>query len=278
MSVRLLPDAGDAVELNDAAGGIVNVSIEVGAPTAREVAYDRAGQDGNDDHTHYVGARAVTVTVDLRERPHTRQALLDRLAIVMHPRNRLWLEHATVPGQPARRLRVRPADLPVAWDNPASLVIPLAFKTVGRPFWLGEQRLVDLTPDGPGPGLAIPAVMPLTFPAAPSRVAHAYNAGTEDAVWQLTLTGPVRNPSLRREDTGEVVALRLTLLDGQAAVVDSDTRTVTVDGQPRYAAVDQDATSWWQIPPRTSVPVSLPVAAATAPGVGVLAFADTFYA
>lgn len=276
MSVRLIFDTGEAITLNDPTEGLVNTSIEVGTPAIRGVATDRFGQDGSDDHTRHVGARAITVTIDLRERPHTRQALIDGLAPLMHPRNRLWLEHAAVPGQAPRRIRVRPDDAPLAWDNPRSLVIPWAFRTVGLPYWLGEERTVDLAPDGPGPGFTFPLTFDLTFPDAPSSIAHAYNAGSEDAEWVATIVGPARRPVLRRIDSGQAVALRLELLDGQVAVVDSYARTVTVDGQTHYGAVDQAATSWWRVPARTSVPVSMAVAGAA--GVGSLTYADTYFA
>lgn len=265
----------DPVELDDPTEGLTVPTIEVGSPSVRAVAFDRAGMDGSDDWTRHVGARAVTVTVDLRTRPHTRQALLDRVAPLMHPRRRLWLEHSSSPGQAPRRLLVRPDDAPVEWGNPAMLVVPWEFRTVGAPFWLGEDRSVDLLAAIDAPGFTFPLTFDLTFPEAPTTVAQALNAGTTDAEWVWTVTGPSVGPSLRREDTGEVVSLRgLTLLSGQTAVVDSYARSVTVDGAPHYSAVDQTATDWWRLPAGRQVSVTMRSRA----GSGTLAFSDTFYA
>lgn len=278
MSVRLLPDTGDPVVLNDPTEGIVNVSVEVGAPSPRDVSFDTAGADGNEDHTTYVGARAVTVAVTLSERPHTRQALIDRLSPHMHPRNRMWLEHTPAPGRAPRRLRVRPDDAPIQWANPATMDLVWTFRTVGRPWWLGESRELDLDPVGPAEGFGFDLEFDLEFPEAVTGVNVATNSGSLDADWVWTVRGPARQPALRNEDTGEKVWLRgLTLLEGQTAVVDSATQTVTVDGAVSYGVLDQATVTWWAIP-RGSTPVRMTVAAATGTPDGTLAWSDTYFA
>lgn len=268
--VRLSAEGLDTVDLNDPSDGLVNTSIEVSSPAARDVAYDRAADDGNVDHTSYVGARAITVAVDLRTRPHTRQDLVDRLAPFMHPARRLWIHYGS------RRIWVRPVDSPLAWQNPASVPLAWQFRTVGAPWWLGEDRTIDLAPLPPPPGRTYPLTFDRTYPATTSTTADLFNAGSHEADWTWTIEGPARRPMLRNETTGEVVSLKgLDLLEGQTAVVTRATRTVLVDGARRFGAVDQAATTWWPIP-RGQSSVTMPVAAGS--GTGTLAYSDTYIA
>lgn len=278
MTLRLLADGLDPLDLDDWADGIVNTSVEVGGPTDRAVTFDRPDRDGDDDYTRYEGARAVTVGLAIVENPHTRRALVDRFAPFMHASKRITLELGTK-GDAPRTLSVRPMPVPVQWNNPTGMELVWSFKTVGSPYWRGEDRTVDLTPKPPPPGFTFPLEFDLTFPAPPAgQTIDAFNGGSVDADWVWTITGPVEGPALRNEDTGDEVALPgLTLTEGQTAVVDSATRRVTVDGQARFSTVDHASSTWWRIPARQTVTVSMPVASYSDPAVGVLAYADTHH-
>jgi hypothetical protein len=275
---RLLCDGLDPVDIEDWARGYVLVSVDVGSPAPRDLVADRPRADGTDDRTVHVGARAVTLSIELVESPHTRQALVDLIAPFMHPSRRVTIETATEPGAAPRRLLVRPEEASLTWERPGHLPIDWSFRTVGAPWWLGEERTLDLAPAPPPPGRTYDLSPPRSYPDAAPVIATAVNAGSWDASWVWTIAGPVSRPRLRNEVTGDEVVLRgLELLDGQVAVVDGGARSVHVDGQRRYAAIDQARTTWWSLPPG-STPVSMPVAAATAAPDAALVWSDTYLA
>lgn len=279
MGIRLTADGLTPVDLDDDTLGYVFVALEVGSPAPRDVVEELAGRDGTDDRTTYVGSRAVTLVIELVERPHTRQALIDRLAPFMHPRRRITIEVATEPGTPPRRLTVRPDDSPLSWRQVAHLPLSWGFRTVGPPWWLGEQRTLDLSPATPPPGRSYDLTYPITFPAAPATgPAVAVNAGSHDADWSWQVTGPCRNPSLRNETTSATVTLHLTLLAGQTATIDGASRTVAIDGTRRWSAVNRTVTTWWpSLTPGTTA-VSMPVESASGDAAGVLTWSDTYTA
>lgn len=275
--LRLTADGLEPVDLDAWDDGMADTGVEVGAPSARDVVNDRPGAHGSSDRTTLVGARVITVSVSLAEGTHSRQALLDRMGPYMLPGRRITLHHRPAGGR-VRRFTVRPDPADVPWVGATLSDLVWTFRTVGAPWALGEQRTVDLVPAPPPPGRSYDLVRPRAYPDAPVMFADAVNAGGLPADWTWTIEGPVRRPRLRNETTGDEVVLRgLELLAGQTAVVTSADHAVLVDGQARYSAIDHATTTWWQVPPGTSV-VSMPVTSAAGDAAGTLTYADTFYA
>lgn len=274
--MRLTGDGLDPLDLDVWDDGSVVTSVEVGGPNVRESVIDRPGVDGTDDRTVLVGARAVTIGVTLTASPQTRRALVDRMGPFMHPGRRLTL-HMAVDGV-TRRLVVRPEPVSLPWDRPGVLEMTWSFRTVGSPFFAGEARVLALQPSLPPPGRSYDLVRPRVYPEGTVTLAVAFQGGDTPAAWVATIHGPCTGPAVRNEDTGATVALPgLTLTAGQTAVVDSGARTVTVDGEPRYQAIDPRLTTWWLLPPGTT-PVRAPMATASGDAMVDLAWSDTFYA
>lgn len=270
------PELG-MLDLSDWGDGYVTLGVEVALPTAREVVEDLPGRDGTDDRTRYTGARALTLALDLCERPHLRQALVDRMAPFMEVWRRPALHVATELGAPFRRLNVRPGDASLNWAQRAHLPLSWGFRTVGDPWWYGEDRILDLAARPPAPGRLSPLVTPRTYPDAPEGlVASAFNAGNRMAAWVWSIDGPVTNPSLRNETTGQAVVLALRLQPGQTAVVHGADHKVFVDGQRRHSAIRR-GTTWWHLSPGET-PVTMPVESASGDVAARLAWSDTYIA
>lgn len=101
-----------------------------------------------------------------------------------------------------------------------------------------------------GAGLEFPLTFPMTFGgAATGGVVTVENAGTFTAPWVAVINGPVVDPFLENTATGEIVRLTGTLDAGDYLVVDSDARTVLLNGTAsRYSWVSPGST-WWQLEP-----------------------------
>lgn len=77
-----------------------------------------------------------------------------------------------------------------------------------------------------GGGMAIPTAIPTPFNANASALSILNNAGNVDAYPQIIITGPLDDPAITNESTGQVLNLDYTLTSGQYIAIDTDLRTV----------------------------------------------------
>lgn len=256
MTALIIESPGlERLELDDWQAGWVVKSVEVGSPQVRESVTNRPSGHGTLDRTALVGARAVTADMVLAAGPLALRQLVDRIAPYLDVGRRIKLTLGD--GTARRSLTVRSnGETPIAWEHAGYLETTLGWVTVGYPFWRGTQRSIIVSPfaastsSGVTPPLTPPVYLP---PGDPAQSGVVVNAGTVDAHWTAEIVGPAVDIGVENLTTGQKVALNgLTVAAGQTALIDSYARTVTVDGQPRYAQVDAAATSWWTLPPGRS--------------------------
>jgi hypothetical protein len=77
------------------------------------------------------------------------------------------------------------------------------------------------------------------------------NLGDMEAVWRARITGPVTNPRLRNNTTGQELRFTITLQAGEYLEVNADTHAITFGAAltPRYAALDFANSDWWLLQP-----------------------------
>lgn len=111
-----------------------------------------------------------------------------------------------------------------------------------------DVQTVNL-PSGGG-GLSWAATWPAVWSAqVDSGSLFVTNVGNFSAPWSATITGPVVNPQIRNVTTGQFVGFNLTLVDGDVLTIDSDSRTVILNGtESRYYTVQQGS-AWWDFEP-----------------------------
>lgn len=102
-------------------------------------------------------------------------------------------------------------------------------------------------------GVEFPLVFPLEFAGDATTHLAAHNAGNFPTSPVLTITGPVVNPIIDNDTTGESWATTgLQLLAGDVAVVDMQARTFKVNGTSRLQYIDVPNTTWWELAPGTN--------------------------
>lgn len=280
-SVALESPGLERLELDDWQAGWVVKSVEVGAPQVRESVSVRPSGHGTIDRTAFVGARAVTASVVAVAGPAELRQLVDRLAPFLDPGRRSTLTLGD--GGDTRQLQVRSdGDTPIPWENAGFLQLAVGWVTVGYPFWLGTERAIVLSPFAPATttgGPTPPVTPPFTLPNEDRATAGlVVNAGSVPAHWTATVYGPAVDVGVENLTTGERVVLTgLILGDGQVAVIDSLSRTVTVDGESRFAAVNAAVSTWWTLPPGRSQ-LSVPVTSWLNPARVWFRYRDTYYA
>lgn len=270
----------DRLELDDWTAGWVVKSVEVGAPQVRESVSNRPSAHGTIDRTRFVGSRAVTASVAAVAGPLELRQLVDRLAPFLDIGRRLTLTLGD--GGDTRQLAVRSnGDTPIPWEHAGLLELSVGWVTVGEPFWLGTERATVLTPFAPAAagGPTPPVTPPLTLPNEDRATAgFVVNAGSAAAHWTATVYGPAVDVGVENLTTGKRVVLTgLVIGDGQVAVIDSLTKTVTVDGESRFSAVNATVSTWWTLPPGRSQ-LSVPTTSWLNPARVFFEHRDTYYA
>lgn len=242
----------------------VVTNLQVGSPAVRVVQRPRALADGVFDDSTYEGARAVTLSLRLRDNSavcdtgetSTMQQLLDKVMPYMSPRVRPTLEWA-LPGSPldVRRLTVRGDTWPFSLAGKRYQLLALGFvapdgivtsavDSICVPInpsadvENGRVYSEDYTDGGRGP-----------YPATGGIGARFINQiGTGRADWVLSLYGAVTNPTF--SVNGTVIKFNRnggqTLLGGSSVVLDTRNRTILLNGDPAFPVYDKVNYDEWQ--------------------------------
>jgi hypothetical protein len=102
---------------------------------------------------------------------------------------------------------------------------------------------------GTSSGATWPFTWPLTWGALSPTTFAATNSGTRRAEWTATITGPVTNPSFVHVDQSKTIALVGSLSSGDTLVVDSETRTITLNGTTNYYSSLSSTSQWFTLTP-----------------------------
>lgn len=106
----------------------------------------------------------------------------------------------------------------------------------------------DPTAAGSGAGIVFAEVFPLNFAGTSSTHLDVTNAGNFPTPPVLTITGPVTNPIIDNDTTGESITTSgLALLADETAVIDVAAKTITVGGSLRPDLIDASATDWFEL-------------------------------
>ncbi|TDV47851.1 phage distal tail protein [Actinophytocola oryzae] len=126
----------------------------------------------------------------------------------------------------------------------------------------------------PGPGVTFPLGFPLAFGEPVDGSLSMTNAGTAVAWPVWTITGPVNQPVIRNDSTGQRLAFSLRLAEGDTLTVDVAARTVTLGGASRRSMLLPGST-WFGLPPGTTA-VGFDATDTTAAGTLAVSWRDSW--
>lgn len=159
-----------------------------------------------------------------------------------------------LPGRGARQLWCRPRrrDHPIRWSSVLGAdVLDLEFFGSDPRIWAAEVSSVSTGLSIAVGGLSFPASAPFVFGSGGAgSVMSCPNAGTFPAGWVATFTGPLVAPGLEHVESGRTVSLSgASLGAGEQLVVDSESRTVLLEGTAsRYSWLDP-LSRWFDLGP-----------------------------
>ena len=98
-------------------------------------------------------------------------------------------------------------------------------------------------------GFTFPITFPLTFGAGGSSgLVAVTNLGNAPSPPTFRIYGPITNPSLRNETTGEQISLNLTIASGEYVDIDVKNSSVLLNGTAnRYSSLS--VAQWWNVQP-----------------------------
>lgn len=108
-----------------------------------------------------------------------------------------------------------------------------------------DSNVLGLTEGG---GMTFPLTFPLVFGASSDSGAAAVNAGTIEAPWTATITGPMTDCRLVLAETAAEVVIDGEVPAGSTLVLSSADRSVLLDGSPRQSWLTLSS-RWWQLSP-----------------------------
>lgn len=102
-------------------------------------------------------------------------------------------------------------------------------------------------------GFSSPLTSPLTSVYNVAGSVYVTNVGDAPAWPRFRIDGPVTNPRIRNETTGQELRLTYTLIAGEYLIVDTKDATIKLAGTAdRYSAYDFVNSTWWQLQPRSN--------------------------
>jgi Siphovirus-type tail component, C-terminal domain len=254
--VLVLQLGADTLDLSDyETNGLYVDTVDIGAPAVREVVNDAVDRHGTTDETAYFGARLITLsgTLIASEVAGTRQEILDRLRLFCRPGTRPTLTVALNDDVP-RVITLRPDQCASPITAPGRCPFAAAWKAPDPRFYsLALDSVVVYPPMSATGGRTYPLTFSRTYPSSwgGSGFADVTVAG-DMATWATyRIDGPATNPVLTVTDdaghTSSVGFASLTLAVGDYITVDTDTKTVYLNGDPaadRYSTLDVLTTRW----------------------------------
>jgi hypothetical protein len=244
MHFRLVNDRLGRLDLDPESGYVVT-AYDLGHPEVREVRVPNSLDNGSFDNTRYYGARAITLDVTLK--PHTgvgpttgfiasEAQLRDRLKAFTNPGVRSSLLLSEHQDNRVKQALIRGADMSggvfrenynkmsVSWVAPRGVL--LSYDRRCYPFSFGSDT-------------------------SDTQTITILNEGSAESHWIATLSGEAVKPRLILNGT-QVLQLDYTSAAGDTIVIDSFSRTVTINGTQVGFKYVADNAAWFQIPPGVS--------------------------
>lgn len=222
------------------------------SPPVRLTLEDRAQQDGAWDATPLLASRPIVIQGEIDQANHAAaMAVADALTgLRVQAVHQLIVDNDAV-GERTAWVRIE-AGAELDWVTPESFSYTLGVRAPD-PLKYGVEQFEQATLAGSagGVGLTYPLTYPLDYGVAPGVTPGALslsNRGTASYFPRLRIDGPVVNPVITLVETGDRIAVALTLIAGQWLDIDCSRRRVLLNGQVPMRHVTSATGNWCAVP------------------------------
>lgn len=252
-SIRLEDTTLGRLDLTCAAGYAVT-EFDVAFPTVRDVSFLRARQDGVDDASAYVGPRAVSLSVVLKDADTPISVQRDRLAGYCHPALRPQIVWRPEGQDLERRLVLRGASFASPFNRPRSQAAVAQWVAPSGVSESASESCRLIPPFAADePGRVYDLIFDRDYPSSPPGGSlNIVNNGNAPAHWRATIYGIITDPVLviNGQDLAFDRAGGLSISAGDYIVVDSRAATVVDSaGASKYANFDFLSVGWPPLAP-----------------------------
>jgi len=244
-----------------------------GVPEIRTVDYYRPARHGEVAGQDLLAARTVVLEVHVNAAiEEDAETALHQLTVAFSAVDADTTLDIEVTGAVAYRLYGRPRGVEVALDKQVRGGVIRArctFKAMDPRLYIAAAQTLPISLAGGGGGLTFNATADFTFGGAVSGgTATATVAGTIPVPWVATMTGPLTNPIFEHVGQGRQIALVGTVNAGETLVVDSDARTILLNGTTSRYSFLSSTSRWFDLTPGANL-----LAFRTSSGTGTLSLA-----
>lgn len=226
-------------------------------PPIRAADLAKSGAHGSYAGLDLMGERAVVIKLALLgvDRP-SYDTLVQQVTAAFSPQP---LELPLLCGDSGnRRINCRPRKLSAPRKQPyhgtwnAEVQVELV-ATDPRIYTAAATVLTTGLAAGSG-GMTFPAMFPISFGSAGAGGTVAVtNAGNFATDATYTVTGPLVNPVIDNITTGLTLQLGITLASGDSLVLDTNARSVILNGTASRTSALLVGSAWWSFPPGTTL-------------------------
>lgn len=232
--------------------GYIEEITGLDGPEVRESSEDFVQGDGGIHSDFYFGRRPITLSgiMDPNSFGVDRNRMINRLTEATNAmRNDAVLSWTASGGLPVQ-IRVRRQNSPrISGGRLKQFQISLV---AADPRIYGEAINIGQVAAGASTsaGFTSPLLSPLSSGASPVGQLIVQNLGNAGAPPIITIYGPITNPVVKNQTTGDQLAFTYTLAATERLEIDSSQRTITLNGTTnRYSALDFVNSTWWDLQP-----------------------------
>ncbi|RSM63678.1 phage tail protein [Amycolatopsis sp. WAC 01376] len=241
--------AGNTVDAEGVEWWVTKEEGWASSPAVRLTMTDRPERDGAFDAPSYRSPRVITLegTAIAPDRISKERAK-DGLAAVLNDGSRLFPLVVTEP-HAVRRAMVRLSGESKIMDKKAGAFEFSVQVTAPDPLrYSAELRVATCPLPSSAGGLSFPLAFPLDFgTGATGGRLSLENNGTVAAWPTWKISGPCADPVLINTQTGEELAFQIQLAAGEVLVVDTDARTVLLQGLASRRSVMLPHSRWFPL-------------------------------
>jgi hypothetical protein len=229
----------------------------LGSPAPRSDVHPRTSRHGAVDLTRFYEARVITLDGVIKGTPAAAWTAFDALEAKLQLGAARTLTfrrpHLTEDEQVLVQV-ASPVDASIDYDKPGVIEWGVSLLAPDPRIYGAVLRSGTYDPAASlsGGGVTFPLTFPLTFSTTTATHLELINAGNTKTPPVLTISGPVTNPTLDNDTTGESIALACVLGANDTVVVDVAERSVELNGAARLDFVDVPNTEWWEMAPGTN--------------------------
>lgn len=257
LSLTLDDKDGNPVTLSDAAGnvGLVEVQGLIGIGPPRDSRRVRPQSHGAIDETRFEDGRLIALVLEAAG-PTYEAAIVNFRAVTAAlldtwesgPALLKWTE-GTTGAQLQRLVRLASDVSPPIQDNAARFLFSVQLFAEDPCAYAQAATTTSGLLSGGGGGLVAPIVFPVVFSQSFAGTLSINNMGNRKAPLVLRVYGQCVNPSVLIVETGETITLSGTINLGDYVEIDTQTRTLLLNGVTSVGSLlDSASTRWFSAP------------------------------